>query len=238
MATLAAPERLQVLLDAVRDYAIYLLDRNGYVRSWNTGAARFKGYTADEIIGQHFSRFYTEQDRAAGLPERALRIASEKGTFEAEGWRVRKDGTQFWTSVVIDPVRDSDGAVIGFAKVTRDISHRLEAEAKLRESEQRFRMLVESVRDYAIYMLDVDGVVSNWNTGAQAIKGYTAEEIVGQHFSRFYTEADREKGNPPVRSRLPPGTESSRMRRSGSARTAPHFGRTSSSIRSTTRPAR
>jgi PAS domain S-box-containing protein len=196
VTTLAVPERLQLLLNAVKDYAIYLLDRNGYVSSWNTGAERFKGYTADEIIGQHFSRFYTEPDRANGLPQRALRTASEAGTFEAEGWRVRKDGTQFWTSVVIDPVRDSDGAVIGFAKVTRDISHRLEAEAKLRESEQRFRMLVEGVRDYAIYMLNVDGVISNWNTGAQAIKGYTAQEIVGQHFSRFYTALDQANGEP------------------------------------------
>jgi PAS domain S-box-containing protein len=196
VATLAEPQRLQLLLDAVKDYAIYLLDRNGYVSSWNTGAERFKGYKASEIIGQHFSRFYTDPDRAAGLPARALRIAAEEGTFEAEGWRVRKDGTQFWTSIVIDPVRDSDGAVIGFAKVTRDISHRRDAEAKLRESEQRFRMLVQGVRDYAIYMLDPNGIVSNWNTGAQAIKGYRADEIVGQNFSRFYTEADRAAGEP------------------------------------------
>jgi PAS domain S-box-containing protein len=196
VAALAEPQRLQLLLDAVKDYAIYLLDRNGNVSSWNTGAQRFKGYKASEIIGQHFSRFYTDEDRAAGLPARALRIAAEEGTFEAEGWRVRKDGTQFWTSVVIDPVRDHDGAVIGFAKVTRDISHKREAEAKLRESEQRFRMLVQGVRDYAIYMLDPDGVVSNWNAGAQAIKGYTADEIVGQHFSRFYTDADRAAGEP------------------------------------------
>jgi len=196
IATLAEPQRLQLLLHAVKDYAIYLLDRNGNVSSWNTGAERFKGYKASEIIGQHFSRFYTDEDRAAGLPARALRIAAEEGTFEAEGWRVRKDATRFWTSIVIDPVRDSDGAVIGFAKVTRDISHRRDAEAKLRESEQRFRMLVQGVRDYAIYMLDPEGIVSNWNAGAQAIKGYTADEIVGQNFSRFYTEADRVAGEP------------------------------------------
>jgi len=196
IATLAEPQRLQLLLDAVKDYAIYLLDRNGNVSSWNTGAERFKGYKASEIIGQHFSRFYTDEDRAAGLPARALRIAAEEGTFEAEGWRVRKDATRFWTSIVIDPVRDSDGAVIGFAKVTRDISHRRDAEAKLRESEQRFRMLVQGVRDYAIYMLDPEGIVSNWNAGAQAIKGYTADEIVGHNFSRFYTEADRVAGEP------------------------------------------
>jgi PAS domain S-box-containing protein len=196
MAALGEPERLQLLLDAVTDYAIYLLDLDGNVSSWNTGAQRFKGYTATEIIGQHFSRFYTEPDRDAGLPERALRIAAAEGTFEAEGWRVRKDGTRFWTSVVIDPVRDRDGELIGFAKVTRDIGHKREAERRLRESEQRFRMLVEGVRDYAIYMLDPGGIVTNWNAGAQAIKGYSAREIVGQHFSRFYTEADRSSGEP------------------------------------------
>ncbi len=196
VALLAEPERLQLLLDAVKDYAIYLLDRHGNVSSWNTGAERFKGYTASDIIGQHFSRFYTEPDRAAGMPARALRIAAEAGTFEAEGWRVRKDGSRFWTSVVIDPVRDENGAVIGFAKVTRDISHRREAEAKLRESEQRFRMLVQGVRDYAIYMLDPQGIVSNWNAGAEAIKGYSEQEIVGQHFSRFYTAADQAAGEP------------------------------------------
>jgi PAS domain S-box-containing protein len=196
LAALAEPERLQLLLDAVKDYAIYLLDNKGYVSSWNAGAERFKGYKASEIIGKHFSRFYTDRDRAAGLPERALCIAAKEGTFEAEGWRVRKDGTQFWTSIVIDPVRDKNGTLIGFAKVTRDISHRREAEAKLRESEQRFRMLVQGVNDCAIYMLDPDGIVTNWNVGAQTIKGYTEQEIVGQHFSRFYTEADRAAGEP------------------------------------------
>jgi PAS domain S-box-containing protein len=129
LSDLSAERRFELLLDAVTDYAIYLLDADGVVSSWNTGAQRFKGYTADEIIGQHFSRFYTEEDRAAGLPARALRIAAEEGRFEAEGWRVRKDGARFWTSVVIDPVYDSgDGGLIGFAKVTRDIGHKREAE--------------------------------------------------------------------------------------------------------------
>jgi PAS domain S-box-containing protein len=117
-----------LLLDAVTDYAIYLLDAEGVVSSWNTGAQRFKGYTADEIIGQHFSRFYTEEDRAAGLPARALRIAAEEGRFEAEGWRIRKNGERFWTSVVIDPVFDETGALVGFAKVTRDLTERRNAQ--------------------------------------------------------------------------------------------------------------
>ena len=193
---LGGDRRFELLVSAIRDYAIYLLDRDGYVASWNAGAERFKGYTADEVIGQHFSLFYTPDDREIGAPERALALSAERGTFEAEGWRVRKDGTRFWTSVVIDPVYDETGTLIGFAKVTRDITDKRDAQHALLESEQRFRLLVESVKDYAIYMLDPSGIVSNWNQGAAAIKGYSAEEIVGQHFSRFYTEEDRQAGEP------------------------------------------
>ena len=188
--------RFELLVNAVRDYAIYLIDRDGFIESWNAGAERFKGYTADEIIGQHFSRFYTEEDQRSGLPARALRTAAAEGKFEAEGWRVRKDGTRFWTSVVIDPVIDEHGALIGFAKVTRDITEKRASERALLESEQRFRLLVQGVKDYAVYMLDARGRVSNWNPGAEAIKGYTADEIIGQHFSRFYTEEDRQADEP------------------------------------------
>ncbi|HTK34200.1 MAG TPA: PAS domain S-box protein [Caulobacteraceae bacterium] len=196
LSDLAQSDRFQVLIDAVKDYAIYLLDAEGYVATWNTGAQRFKGYTADEIIGQHFSLFYTAEDRAIGLPARALHTAATEGRFEAEGWRVRKDGVRFWTHVVIDPVIGADDRVIGFAKITRDITDRRLMDEALMASEQRFRLLVQGVRDYAIYMLDPEGNVTNWNAGAQAIKGYTAEEIVGQHFSRFYTEEDRAAGMP------------------------------------------
>lgn len=188
--------RFELLVNAIKDYAIYLLDREGHVTTWNAGAERFKGYTADEIIGQHFSRFYTEEERASGLPQRALDEAAATGTYEAEGWRVRKDGTRFWTSVVIDPVLDGHGHLIGFAKVTRDITDKRAGERALLESEQRFRLLVQGVRDYAIYMLDPDGNVTNWNPGAESIKGYTADEIVGQHFSTFYTEEDRQADEP------------------------------------------
>ena len=196
LSELSEETRLRLLLNAVRDYAIYLLEPDGIVATWNPGAERFKGYSAAEIVGQHFSRFYTEEDRVAGLPARALDTAAREGRFEAEGWRVRKDGSRFWTHVVIDAVRGASGELVGFAKITRDVTERHEAELKLRESEQRFRMLVQGVRDYAIYMLDPDGRVTNWNAGAEAIKGYTADEIVGQHFSRFYTEADRSAGEP------------------------------------------
>jgi PAS domain S-box-containing protein len=182
---LGGDRRFELLVNAVTDYAIYLLDPTGNVASWNSGAQRFKGYHADEIIGRHFSVFYSPEDRASGLPERALRTAATEGKFEQEGWRVRKDGTRFWTSVVIDPVRDPHGTLIGYAKVTRDITDKLEAIQALRDSEQRFRLLVQGVRDYAIYMLDPTGHVSNWNAGAALIKGYTEEEVVGTHFSRF-----------------------------------------------------
>ena len=188
--------RFELLINAVTDYAIYMLDPDGRVATWNSGARRFKGYEAAEIIGEHFSRFFTDEDRASGLPEKELRTATEEGKFETEGWRVRKDGTRFWASIVIDPVRDPSGDLVGYAKITRDITERREAERALHASEQSFRRLVQGVRDYAIYMLDEEGRVSSWNTGAEAIKGYQADEIIGEHFSRFYTPEDRAAGEP------------------------------------------
>jgi PAS domain S-box-containing protein len=189
-------QRFQLLVNAITDYAVYMLDREGYVATWNPGARRFKGYEPDEIVGSHFSRFFTDEDRATGLPQRALHTAATEGKFETEGWRVRKDGTRMWAHVVIDPILDDQGTLVGFAKITRDITERKSAEQALFESEQRFRLLVQGVHDYAIYMLDPSGVVSNWNTGAERIKGYKAGEIVGEHFSRFYTPEDRANGEP------------------------------------------
>jgi PAS domain S-box-containing protein len=185
-----------MLVEAVTDYAIYMLDPNGTITSWNPGARRFKGYEESEIIGENFSRFYTEEDRKTGLPQRALEIAEREGKFENEGWRVRKDGTQFWAYVVIDPIRDSAGALVGFAKITRDLTERRQAEVALRENQEQLRLLVQGVTDYAVYMLSPEGYVSSWNSGAERIKGYTPEEIIGQHFSRFYTEEDRQAGLP------------------------------------------
>jgi PAS domain S-box-containing protein len=190
--------RFELLVQSVTDYAIYMLDPDGRVSSWNAGARRFKGYEADEIVGQHFSRFYTPEERAREIPRIALETAEREGRFEAEGWRVRKDGTRFWANVVIDPIRDPAGTLVGFAKVTRDLTDRRAAEEELRRSEERFRLLVQSVTDYAIYMLDPDGLVSSWNAGAERFKGYSADEIMGQHFSRFYTEEDREAGIPRI----------------------------------------
>jgi PAS domain S-box-containing protein len=188
--------RYRLLVDAITDYAIYMLDRQGRVASWNAGAQRFKGYAAHEILGQHFSRFYTEEDRTTGLPQRALNRAASEGRFEQEGWRVRKDGGRFWAHVVIDAIRDDGGEVIGFAKITRDLTERRAAEQAVRASEEQFRRLVQGVADYAIYMLDLQGRVASWNAGAQRFKGYRAEEIVGEHFSCFYTEDDRRRGAP------------------------------------------
>ena len=193
---IADEKRFRLLVESISDYAIYMLDPDGIVRTWNTGAQRFKGYSEQEIIGQHFSRFYTEEDRETGLPARALETAAREGRFEQEGWRVRKDGTRMWAHVVIDAIRDAHGALVGFAKITRDLTEQKESQDALRRSEERFRLLVQGVSDYAIYMLDPDGRVTNWNTGAQRFKGYTEQEIVGEHFSRFYTEEVRAAGRP------------------------------------------
>ncbi|WP_262272931.1 hybrid sensor histidine kinase/response regulator [Microvirga yunnanensis] len=189
--TTSSEGRFQLLVDAVTDYAIYMLDPTGVVVSWNPGAQRFKGYVESEIIGSHFSRFYTDEDRATELPRRALETAAREGKFEAEGWRVRKDGTRFWAHVVIDPIRSPHGELLGYAKITRDLTERKLAQEALKESEERFRLLVQGVTDYAIYMLDPQGHVTNWNPGAQRIKGYAESEILGKHFSQFYTDEDR-----------------------------------------------
>jgi len=196
VASLPDEVRYRLLVDSITDYAIYLLDPAGIVTSWNTGAERFKGYKAGEIIGQHFSRFYTDEDKQSGLPARALETSAREGTFEHEGWRVRKDGSRFWASVIIDPIRGPSGKVIGFAKVTRDLTERHAHELALRQSQEQFQLLVEGVTDYAIFMLDPQGRVTNWNAGAQRIKGYSAAEIVGHHFSQFYTEEEKGAGLP------------------------------------------
>ena len=173
-----------------------MLDPSGIVTSWNPGAKRFKGYEESEIIGEHFSRFYSDEDQKTGLPQKALATAAREGKFENEGWRKRKDGSRFWAYVIIDPIRDSQGKLVGFAKVTRDLTERQAAEAELRKSQEQFRLLVQGVTDYAIYLLSPEGDVASWNPGAERIKGYLPGEIIGHHFSRFYTEEDRAAGSP------------------------------------------
>ena len=178
----------RLLAEGVQDYAIFALDSVGRVLTWSAGAARIKGYARTEIVGQHFSVFYPPEAIAAGLPERELEVARRIGRSEDEGWRVRKDGSQFWANVVITALYDELGQLVGFAKVTRDLTARRVDEEELRRSEERFRLLVESVRDYAIFMLDPLGYIATWNAGAERIKGYQAAEIVGRHFSAFYPQ--------------------------------------------------
>jgi PAS domain S-box-containing protein len=189
-------ERFRLMVDSVVDYAIYMLDPSGHVTSWNAGAEWIKGYTADEIIGRHFSCFYPPDDIARGVPQRALAVAAETGRFEAEAWRLRKDGSRFWASVVIDAVRGPDGGLIGFAKVSRDITERRRIERALQESEARFRLVIEGVVDNAIIMLDTAGRVTGWNSGAERILGYRTAEATGLPIAYFHLEEDAAAGEP------------------------------------------
>jgi PAS domain S-box-containing protein len=184
-------EMYRRLVQSVTDYAIYAIDPAGHVINWNPGAERIKGYTPEEIVGQSFTLFYTPEDLAAGRPQRLMDTAIMEGHVEDEGWRVRKDGSRFWASVALAPIRDAAGGLLGFTKVTRDLTERRAAEEAIRQSEEQFRLLVQSVKDYAILMLDPDGRIVSWNEGAERIKGYTAEEIRGRSFTVFYTEEAR-----------------------------------------------
>jgi PAS domain S-box-containing protein len=195
-ATRESGDLYRLLVENVQDYAIFALDPDGYILSWNAGAERLKQYTADEVIGRHYSIFFPPEDIAADLPAMELEVARSAGRAEAEGWRVRKDGSRFWASVRLTPLHDATGELVGFAKVTRDLSERRSAAEEARRSEERFGLLVQSVRDYAIFMLDPGGHIATWNAGARNIKGYTAEEITGRHFSVFYTKADIDDGKP------------------------------------------
>jgi PAS domain S-box-containing protein len=185
-----------VLVSSIADYAIFMLDPQGIVTTWNLGAERIKGYKADEIVGKHFSAFYPADVAAKRYPEYELEVAANVGRFEDEGWRVRKDGSLFWANVVITALRDETGRLIGFGKVTRDLTERRAHEESLRQSEERFRLLVDGVVEYALFMLDANGRVVTWNTGAQRINGYAADEIVGKHLSVFYPRDAVDSGWP------------------------------------------
>ncbi len=190
-------ERLRLLVESVKDYALYMLDPDGKITTWNVGAERIKGYRAGEILGKHFSVFYPPEAIAARQPERELEIAAKVGRYEEEGWRLRKNGERFWGSVVLSAIVDPvTGVLRGFSKVTRDLTERRATEEALRRSEERLRLLVESVKDYAIFMLDPEGHVSTWNAGAQRIKGYAANEVIGRHFEMFYPREIASSGHP------------------------------------------
>jgi PAS domain S-box-containing protein len=190
------PKLFMLMAERVTDYAIFLLDPQGVILSWNAGAAAIKQYRADEVIGQHFSVFYTPADTARDWPAHELERATMEGRFEDEGWRVRKDGSRFWANVIITALRDDHGKLLAFSKITRDLTARKLQEESLRQSEERFRLLVDGVQDYAIYMLSPEGMITSWNLGARRIKGYEASEVIGSHFSRFYSSDDIALGKP------------------------------------------
>ena len=195
-------EPFRLFIDNVQDYAIFMLNPEGRISTWNAGAERIKGYRSSEIVGRHFSCFYPEEDVQAGKPERLLAEAAKYGRVEDEGWRLRKDGSKFWASITIAAIRNSAREILGFGKVTRDLTERRRVELALRRSEQRSHAFVDAVQDYAIFMLDPDGYVSTWNVGAERIKGYKASEIIGQHFSKFYPEEDLRAGKPDMELKL------------------------------------
>ncbi|GAB3278931.1 hypothetical protein GCM10027347_53430 [Larkinella harenae] len=189
-------ERYRLMVEGVRDYAIFMLDTTGHIQTWNEGAKRIKGYVSDEIIGQHFSIFYTQRDLDDQKPQRELEIALATGKYEEEGWRIKKDGSIFWANVVITALFNTQNELVGFSKVTRDLTERKSMEEAIRRREELFRSLVEQVTDYGIFMLDEKGRIVSWNEGANRINGYSEEEIIGKYFSIFYPEEDILNGKP------------------------------------------
>ncbi len=199
---LESRRKYKLLVDGVKDYAIYLLDKQGNIVNWNSGAKRLKGYSANEVIGKNFSMFFSPEDKRKDSSKKLLRQAEKEGRVEEEGWRIKKDGTRFFANAVITPLYDEQGKLYGYAKVTRDITAKVQSEAALRESQEHYRLLLEGIKDYAIFMIDSQGYITNWNTGAKKIKGYEAKEIIGKHYSIFYTPEDKERQKPKRNLRL------------------------------------
>jgi PAS domain S-box-containing protein len=190
------PNLFQLMTEQVKDYAVFLLDPAGNILSWNLGAQVIKGYTPEEIIGKHFSIFYPPEALARRWPEHELREAAREGRFEDEGYRVRKDGSRFWANVIITALRDADGKLLAYSKITRDLTERRSHEETLRQSEERFRLLVDGVLDYAIFMLDPEGLVTSWNNGAERITGYARSDMLGKHFASLFRAEDIQAGKP------------------------------------------
>jgi PAS domain S-box-containing protein len=214
----------RLLVQSVTDCAIFKIDPQGLVANWNSGAERIKGYTADEVLGVHFAKFFTAEDQARDWPQRSLQAAREAGRFEDEGWRVRKDGTRFRASVVIHAIRAESGVLKGFGEVTRDISEKHAARQALEASEGRLRLLLDNVVHRAIYSLDLEGHITSWNPDAELAKGYTNDEILCRHFSIFYTPEDQAKASPRRHCAWRGRPDGSRRKAGGSARTGRAFG--------------
>jgi len=189
-------EPYRLLIDSVHDYGIVMLDPEGVVLTWNTGAHRLYGYDAEQVLGQPFSIFYTADAISCGWPEYELETAGREGRFEDEGWRVRSDGSRYWANVVISALRWPDGSLRGFAKVTRDLTERRLQQEALRRSEERFRLMVTGIKDYAIFMLDPDGRIVSWNAGAQSILGHTSGDVLGRYHEMFFRREDVSAGEP------------------------------------------
>jgi PAS domain S-box-containing protein len=203
-------ERYHKMVSEVQDYAIILLDREGKILDWNKGAEKLKGYRASEIVGKNFRLFYPKEEKDNRLPDQLLDLAAKNGSTLHDGWRIKKDGERFWGSVVITALHDDNGNIIGYSKVTRDLTDKKIAEDKvnnlleelhqlndeLKRSEERYHKMISEVQDYAIILLDVAGNIENWNTGAEVIKGYKPEEIIGRNFRVFYSKEDQINGLP------------------------------------------
>ncbi|MCW3123491.1 MAG: sensor histidine kinase [Flavipsychrobacter sp.] len=186
----------QKMVEEIQDYAIIIMDDKVFIQNWNRGAQKIKLYSEEEILGKHFSIFYLAEDLENDLPGKLMKEARDTGRAAQEGWRKRKDGSHFWGSITITALHDEDDNVIGFSKVTRDLTDKKIADDKLRLSEQRYHQMIAEVQDYAIILLDAGGIIENWNVGAEKIKGYRSEEVIGKSFEIFYTEEDKAIGLP------------------------------------------
>src|SRR5690606_32499639 len=191
------------LLESVKDYAIFMLDPEGHVATWNAGAEKIKGYSRDEIVRKYFAIFYTKEDQETNYPASLLEKVRRDGKYEEQGWRVRKNGERFWANVSIFAVYNDLGELIGFSKVTRDLTEQKDLEERLSQahkelvaSEERARLLISGVKDYAIFLVSPEGKIATWNNGAKHIKGYEAEEVLGKPISIFYPSDALENNYP------------------------------------------
>src|SRR3954467_7185422 len=195
-------QRLRLLLDSLTEHAVFLIDLSGTIASWNTGVQRLLGYEEAEFIGLPFAALFTPEDVAQGRPAHELERALATGRSDDKRQQVLGDGSRFHTDGIVTVMRDPDGSAIAFSKVMHDVTAQHEASEALRISEQQYRLLVESVSDHAIFMLDVAGRVVSWTPAAERLLGYSADEIIGQPLAVFFTPEDRQRGMPEQEMRM------------------------------------